>query len=165
MLPALQELGERLLTLAQRLQNPAVLPEAHFALGNVALWRGDFVDALSHCQQGIGSYDPQQHRGHVFRYGQDPCVQCTSYMARALWFLGYPDQALAQMSKAQALAEELAHPLNMAFSLFHATALYLQSHDTAMVLQEAETLIKFATKAGDLRAGLRPVWFNRAGRW
>ena len=68
-------------------------------------------------EQGIALYDPQQHRSHAFLYGQDPGVTCLSYAAWALWFLGYPDQALKRSHEALTLAQELSHPFSLAFAL------------------------------------------------
>jgi hypothetical protein len=39
---------------------------------------------------------------------------CLSYAARALWLLGYPDQAFQRNREAPALARELAHPFGLA---------------------------------------------------
>ena len=50
-------------------------------------------------------------------YGQDPGVACLSYAAWALWFLGYPDQALKRSHEALTLAQELSHPFSLAFAL------------------------------------------------
>ena len=61
-------------------------------------------------EQGIALYDPQQHRSHGFLYGDDPGVCVPILCALALWFLGYPDQALQRSHEALTLARELAHP-------------------------------------------------------
>ena len=91
-----RELAEQLLVLAQSLQDPVHLMEAHRALGNTLFWLGEFAPARVHLEQGIALYDPQQHRSLAFLYGTDPAVVCLSYAAWALWLLGYPDQALPE---------------------------------------------------------------------
>ena len=90
------ELGEQLLTLAQRVPDPALLLEAHHALGATLFWRGEVPPAGAHFAQGIALHDPQHHRSLAWLYGEDPGVVCRSYAARALWFLGHPDQALTR---------------------------------------------------------------------
>ena len=57
-----RELGEQLLTLAQRAQDSALLLEAHHALGAALLFLGEFAPARAHLEQGLALYDPQQHR-------------------------------------------------------------------------------------------------------
>ena len=108
-----RELGEQLLTLAQHVGDPALLLEAHYALGNTLNYLGEFAAAQAHFAQGIALYDPQQHRAHAFRYGQDPGVFCRAYAAVTLWWLGYPDQALQRSHEALTLARELAHPFSL----------------------------------------------------
>src|SRR5262249_53056139 len=71
-----RELGEHLLTLAQHIGDPALLLEAHCALGCTVDYLGEFAAAQAHYAQGIALYDPQQHRSHAVRYGQDPGVVC-----------------------------------------------------------------------------------------
>src|SRR5262249_50440293 len=46
------ELGEQLLTLAHSVQDPALLVEAHLALGVTLLLRGELTAAREHCEQG-----------------------------------------------------------------------------------------------------------------
>ena len=39
---------------------------------------------------------------------------CHSFSAWTLWFLGYPDQGLAQSQQAVTLAQQIAHPFSLA---------------------------------------------------
>ena len=87
-LPAAHELGERLLSLAQSVQDPAFLLEAHFAVGQTLMFRGELVAALEHLEQGIALYDPVRHHSHAFLYGQDPGVFCLVLAAWDLCLLG-----------------------------------------------------------------------------
>ena len=107
--------GEQLLSLAQRAQDPALLLQAHHALGPTYALVGDWASARTHLEQGIAHYDPRQHRTHAFLYGgHDPCVCCLSFAAKSLWMLGYPEQALRRGREALALARELGHPTSLA---------------------------------------------------
>src|SRR5262249_44926714 len=107
--------------LAQRAQDPALLLEAHHELWANLFARGELVSAHSHMEQGIALYDPQKHRHHAFRYGgHDPGVCCRYQAAEALWFLGYPDQALRQSQNSLTLARELSHAITMSIALFWA---------------------------------------------
>jgi len=46
--------------------------------------------------------------------------------AWTLWFLGYPDQGLAQSQQAVTLAQQIAHPFCLAEALFFAAMLFFQ---------------------------------------
>ena len=61
-----QALGEQLLTLAQQVQDAAMLVAAHRALGTTLFYLGAVASAHTHFAQGIALYDPQQHRASAF---------------------------------------------------------------------------------------------------
>ena len=95
-----RELAQQMLSLAQHMRDPALLVEAHHALGNMLFWSGEFVAAQVQVEQGIVCYDPQQHRSLAFLYGIDPGVNCRNFAANVLWFLGSPDQAVRRSDEA-----------------------------------------------------------------
>jgi predicted ATPase len=64
------ELGQQLLTLAQRTQDSALLMEAHYALGLSSLWLGKLTLALEHAERSAEFCNPQHHRAHTLLYGQ-----------------------------------------------------------------------------------------------
>src|SRR4029450_11528216 len=103
-------LGEELLTLAQQAQDSAMLVAAHRALGTTLSCLGAVASASIHFAQGIALYDPQQQHASAVRHGEDAGVICCSRGAWALWWLGYPDQGLAQNVEAVTLAQQIAHP-------------------------------------------------------
>ena len=110
--------GSSSLSLAQSVQDPALLLEAHHALWAhlVLPWRVGLCPRAP--EQGIALYDPQQHRSLAFLYvGMTPEVAAYSYAAWALWLLGYPDQALKRSHEALTLAQELSHPFSLAYAL------------------------------------------------
>ena len=86
-----RELGETLLRLAQRTDDPALAVIAHYALGATWFCLGALPAARQHLEEGIARYTPDQRRAPVFRMGQDPGVACRVYAAMTLWLLGYPD--------------------------------------------------------------------------
>ena len=86
------ELAERLLRLAQRFHDPALVLEAHMSLMFTLVYMGEFAQAREHCEEGIAIYDPKQHHALSFQYGGfDPGEACLSYAGLALFALGYPD--------------------------------------------------------------------------
>jgi predicted ATPase len=143
-----RELAEQLLILAQHLQDSALLLEAHHALGATLFWRGDVAPARAHVEQGIALYTPLQHRSLAFLYGEDPGVVCRSYAARALWFLGYPDQALKRSHEALALARDLAHPFSLAYALTCAAALHQFRREGHATQAQAEAAITISLEQG-----------------
>ncbi len=143
-----RELGEQCLTLAQRVQDPALLVEAHYALGNTLFLLGEFASVLEHLEQGIAVCDPQQHRFRTFLYGQDPRVGCLSYAAAVLWCLGYSDQALKRSHEALALAHELSHPFSLAFALLLAAIFHQRRREWRGTQERVEADITLSTEQG-----------------
>jgi predicted ATPase len=116
--------AEELLRLAERVQDRALLLISHDALGDTSFWVGEFPAARAHLEEGVRLYDVEQHRSHAFLHGYDSGVACLCFGAYALWFLGYPDQALRRAGEAITLARGLDHK----FSLVHALHFSAQLH-------------------------------------
>jgi predicted ATPase len=147
-----RELGEQLLSLAQRVQDPPLFVVAHYALGFSLFCYGELASARKHFEQGITLYNPQQRRSLVFRSGQDPGVACQSYVALALWSLGYPDQALERSQEALSLARELSHPFSMVSTLVIAAWFHLFRREGQATQERAEAAITLCTEQGF------PIW-------
>ena len=157
-----RELGEQLLSMAEQRQDPALLLEAHRALGSTLLWRGEFARARLHLEQARSFYDPRLHHALTFLYGgADPGVTCFCETARALWFLGYPDQALEQSQSAVTLARNLSDPFSLGFAVVFAAGIHQFRREGHAAQRRAEEGIALATEqefvalaaAGTIRRG------------
>ncbi len=142
------ELGERLLGLAQKVQDPAFLLEAHFAVGQTLMFRGELVAAREHLERGIALYDPVQHHAHAFLYGQDPGVFCHVLVAWDLCSLGYPEQALARSQDALAVAEEVTHPLSLAAAQVFFALTHQFRREGPAAQEHAAAAIELSTQQG-----------------
>ncbi|HJY84450.1 MAG TPA: adenylate/guanylate cyclase domain-containing protein, partial [Candidatus Binatia bacterium] len=109
-----RELAEQLMRLAQSVQDRYLLSVAHMALGCTLYWLGELASARTLLEQAITLYDPQKHPRPTVNIA-DPRVDCLSYNAWTLWYLGYPDQALKRSHEAVALAAGLSHPFSLAY--------------------------------------------------
>ena len=146
-----RELGETLLRLAQRADDPALAVIAPYALGATWFWLGALPAARQRCEEAIARYTPAQHRERLFRMGQDPGVACRAIVAQTLWLLGYPDQALARVHEALALAHELSHPYSLVYARCWATMVLQLRRDGAAVHEQAEAAVVLATTQGVLQ--------------
>ena len=144
------ELGEQCLRLAQHVQDPALLVEAHCALEATLAHLGEGTRARAHCEQVITLYNPHQHRSLAFRYGgYDPGVSSRAHTAAwVLWFLGYPDQALTQSRAALTLAQELSHPFSLVWALLHSAFLHQLRREGQVAQERAEAAILLASEQG-----------------
>ena len=98
-------------------------------------------------EQAIALYDPQQHPRSTVSTA-DPRVNCLSYAAWALWYLGYPDQALKRSQEALALAEGLSHPFSLAYALGVAAVFHLLRREGQLAREQAEAVMTLSTEQG-----------------
>ena len=142
------ELEEWLLRLAQSIQDPALLLEAHRPQGQTLFLLGELVQARERLEQALALYNPEQHRSHAFLYGHDAGVLCLSWLSLTLWVLGYPDQALTQSHEAITLARKLAHPHSLAAALSYAVWLHHFRQDGLAVQERVEAAIVLSNEQG-----------------
>jgi predicted ATPase len=141
-------LGEQLLTLAQQAQDSAMLIAAHAALGRTLFLLGAVALAHTHFAQGIALYDSQQHRAGASLSGADAGVVCHSFAAWTLWYLGYPEQGLAQSHEAVTLAQQHAHPYSLSFVWSMAAIFHQFRREVRLTQERAEAALSVATEQG-----------------
>lgn len=142
-----QTLGAERLRLAERLQEPALLVEAHAALGSAAFYLGELATAQTHFTQGI-EVDGAQPPAPMAHYAQDPRGICLTFGAQTRWLLGYPDQALALLHQALAHARALAQPFGLGMALGFAATLSLLRGEWPAAQEHAEAARRLALEHG-----------------
>jgi class 3 adenylate cyclase/predicted ATPase len=141
-----RELGETLLRLAQRTHDPTLAVVAHYALGTTWFCLGTLPAARQYLEEGSARYTPDQRRAPVFRIGHDPGVACRALAAVTLWLLGYPEQALARLHEALALAHALSHPYSLAYARCRAAFVLQFCRDAPAVHEQAEATVMLSTE-------------------
>jgi predicted ATPase len=142
-----KKVGEQLRTLAQNTQDPELNLQAQHALWTHSLFLGNFVETREHAEQGMIIYDPQQHSSHAFIYGgHDPGVCCRYFGATAMWFLGYPDQALDRINEAVSLAQDQSHLQSLAIALAWAAQLNQYRREPQTTKMRAEEAIALCSE-------------------
>ena len=127
------------LELAQLSNRPAPLMRAYCAVGMTLFYLGNFSSCRKHLEQVSHLYDPARRYSHSDI--QDPGVISLANTAFALWFQGYPDQALAKSQEALARARALEHAFTLASALIHAAALHQYRREPREVVALAEELL------------------------
>ena len=151
-----RQLGEELLTIAQRQHDPTLLVGAHRALGESLEWLGELTAGQAHLQQGIALANPQHLQSRTLFIGQSPDLDCLSRIAPVQWRLGYPDQALRQCREALSLARVLAHPHSLASCLGWGTMLFQLCREREETLRHADEAVTLCTEQG------LPFWLSMA---
>ena len=144
------DVGKQLLDLAQCQHDTARLIVAHWALGQIALFLGDFVPARDHLEQGLSLYNTQHHDAQDFLPGfpGDLGVFCLCFVSHTLWHLGYPEEALKRIQEALTLAQNLAHSFSQALALDYAAMLYQFHHASRLVQESAEMAMTLCKEQG-----------------
>ena len=103
----MRKLAAQFLALAEKQGATVPLMVGHRLMGTSLLFTGDIAQGRAHFDQAVALYDPAEHRPLATRFGQDVGVAILSYRSWALWLLGYPEAALADVrARAQGCARD-----------------------------------------------------------
>jgi class 3 adenylate cyclase/tetratricopeptide (TPR) repeat protein len=138
------ELAERVLEVARREGDDRLELLARVQLALPRYHQGRFAEALDHCRRAAELHDRERDREIALRFGTDHGVAARAFGAWSLWQLGRPDEALAWLERATALARSLGRPFDVAFSLFFETVLHWFRGDADAERAAAERLAAVA---------------------
>ena len=113
----MRELASHFLALAEKQTSTALLMMGHRLMGLSLMTTGDIVGSRPHYNRGIALYDPVEHRPLAARFGVDARVSLFTYRSWALWFLGYPETALADVDYALRDAREIGQAATVMYAL------------------------------------------------
>ncbi len=147
-LPQASQLGMELFRYAQDERDSITRVEAHYVLGVVTFWQGQFMLAREHFERVIALYDPHHHHTHISLYGQDPKAVCLNRLGWVLWYLGYPDQAIQTDQRALDLAHQLAHPLTLSYVHAITAWFYTDLCDLRATAEHAEIAVALSRQQG-----------------
>jgi class 3 adenylate cyclase/tetratricopeptide (TPR) repeat protein len=126
-LDAALELADQMMRIAQTSKNPRLLIWAHYVMGLCLDAKGDLVSARSHLERAVALYDPG--RQGSYGYVQDPGVTGLARLGNVLFALGYPDQALARVEEALALAHKQPDAYSLVWVLCRSFSLNIDRGD------------------------------------
>jgi class 3 adenylate cyclase/predicted ATPase len=146
-----RELAEESLALAQGVDDPVLLLEAHITLGSVLFCLGEFISAHRHLEEGLVLHSRQQHRSIILNRGCDCEVFGATWLAWTLWMLGYPDRALAKSHEALHIAQELSHTFSLALAFFFAAVLHMCRREAECAQERLDTATALSKEQGFVR--------------
>jgi predicted ATPase len=112
-----QKLSEAFLRTAedQGAEGPALVARRMF--GVTLSFLGELTASRTYLEQALALYDAKRHLPLTFQYGADHRSASLAWLAKILWLLGYPDQAVRARDDAIAQAHEAAHAITLAHGL------------------------------------------------
>lgn len=144
--PKAQQLMERHLPEQERCGG--YLLEARDLLACSNFHQGRFRVALDHGEMGARAYCPDRHSLISAALGEDPGIDCHTWAALSLWFLGYPDRALAEARRAVSLARDPSRPYSLAYAQSQLATLHQLRQEEASTLEWAGRTITLAREQG-----------------
>jgi predicted ATPase len=131
--------------LAEHQNDDDLRMQAHHSAWGRYTWTGEFTAGRDEAELGISLDSPAKHQAHALTYaGHDPGVCGWIQGGLSLWFLGYPDRALASARQSITLAEHIAHPPTVAHALSIGSILHQLRRDASTVFAWGERLIRLA---------------------
>ena len=121
---------------------------AEATLGCILMNLGQPREGVEHLRKGLADSLPARHVWLSYHYGQHPQVFCLAMTGRALWLLGYPDQALARALEAVEAAREVSHPLSEAFALEWLGGIHLSRREYKEARIVARQALSLSTDQG-----------------
>jgi predicted ATPase len=139
------EIANRIYSLADGLQNPALVVGAYRALATTLCYKGDFESALQHAARGV----------QIWRVGMAPSVVeevhapvilCLSFGALCEWMLGEIDSCQVMMAEALSLGKALNDTHALAMTLIMAGSLRHFENNPAGVERCASDLVELSAR-------------------
>ena len=144
------DLAAQFLALAEKRRATIPLMVGHRLLGVSSLCTGDIVDGRVHDDQAVALYDAAEHRSLAARFGQDVRVVTLSFRSIALWMLGYPEAALADVDRALKDAREIGHAPSLMYALYTNSLIHLLLGNHAVANADADELVAVAEEKSAL---------------
>lgn len=145
---AAREIYDQIFTLAQAAGDPELMMLAHWGPGYLLVEMGEFLSARDHLEKALETYDPDKHQRLITIFTLDLGVSCLSWLSCALFFLGYPDQALRRSGEAIVLARQISHPFTLAVALAVASLLHSWMLDGEGTQELADEAIEICREKG-----------------
>jgi DNA-binding winged helix-turn-helix (wHTH) protein/predicted ATPase len=143
-------LATQFLTLAEQQKATAPIMIGHRLLGTTLLCLGDAAEGLSHFDRAFALYDPATHGPLAMRFGHDVGAATLSFRTLALWLLGYPATALAEINHAVNAARETGHTPTLLFALGCTSLTQICCRDYAAATQQLDECFALAEEKGSL---------------
>jgi hypothetical protein len=115
--PVCRNLAEQFMAMAEEQDATAALVVGHRLMGMSLLFSGYIAEGRTHYDRNITGHDPDVQGPLATRFGVDNRVSALSMRSLALWHLGYPEAALADVSQAVSDARQIGQAATLMSAL------------------------------------------------
>jgi DNA-binding winged helix-turn-helix (wHTH) protein/tetratricopeptide (TPR) repeat protein len=110
--------------------------------------QGLFRESVEEANFGIGNTDPGIADTRFAIVGEDPLTGCSEWSSGALWFLGYPDEALRRINAAVAESRLPNRRYSLASTQSHAARIHQLRREFSATAELAQSTIALAEEQG-----------------
>jgi class 3 adenylate cyclase/tetratricopeptide (TPR) repeat protein/ABC-type transport system involved in cytochrome c biogenesis ATPase subunit len=143
-----ETIAEHLVNTAENADDSVFKVLAHEALGFTLFARGKFAAAHAALERSLGMCEDSKAAAYLDLSAQDPRVHVRVYDGMALWFLGYPDQALRICAEARRYADTSQHPFSEAMARTISLRVHQLRGEAAVVARQADAAIALCEERG-----------------
>jgi DNA-binding winged helix-turn-helix (wHTH) protein/predicted ATPase len=124
----------------------SLLVESHTLLACSLFHQGSFEQSVEHAKRAVMLYRPGGSYPLLAAFGADPAIGADDWAALSLWFLGYPDRALAKARELLRLAGD--HVFTLALAQNQAAVIHAFRREPALAGELAGAAIDVASRSG-----------------
>ena len=111
------ELAERFRSLAADRSHPSDRMVGERMIAEVEYLAGNLVNARCHIERMLTGYSVSNRWSDIIRFQVDQPSRARAFLARTLWLLGFPDQAMPSAKRGVEDAQSINHPLSLCYAL------------------------------------------------
>ena len=139
------EIGNDMLSQAEREDSDDKRVEAHMTLCESNFWMGRLEQAEYHAKLGLSLYDLElHHESHTLEYGEDPSALIYCYSMLANLLMDREDAAIALVKTAIGNIDRYTHAFSRGFLLTGIAWYYNHSREPALVKKYGQVLYDLA---------------------
>lgn len=142
-----QALMEERLQLPHDPEDYTLQVESYEVLACSTFHQGAFTQAVTHANQALIFGNPPNN-SLMTLLGKNTAVASQYWGGLALWFLGYPDQAVVRSQQALKQVQSFSYTFSLAYAREQEAMLYQLQREATVVYQQAEAAITAAIQGG-----------------
>jgi predicted ATPase len=146
-MPTAARRAQQFLNIAEQTSDTNAAAMGYQITGITQLFRGAPLAARRSLERATQLLDPEAHQSNIQLYGRSSQLSTLGYLSFAVQLLGYPDQALAILTKAKAEAET-GHFATTAVTLLSLCIAAALRRDREALTEPASDLLRLAQQHG-----------------
>ena len=145
---AMLDVAAQVMALAERQGATVPLMVGHRVIATSLASTGSIAEGRVHYDKALALYNPAEHRPLATRFVLNSRVSILSFRSWSLWFLGYPEAALADTQQAIDHAREIGQASTLLMALCQTALTHIVCRNYAAATRQAHEAIALADKKG-----------------